>query len=111
MVPDENSMKYPLCNSAIGSMVSLDYVTPDTLTAHIMGSALHRDFTLMNMIIRAVLDAQMNLTLSHITMSVPGCTTFFFLSGDMLQSCHREITFYTTWSLDCSCEAFNMELW
>ena len=31
MVPDENSMNDPLCNSAIGSMVSLDYVTPDTL--------------------------------------------------------------------------------
>ena len=30
MVPDENSMEDPLCNSAIGSMVSLDYVTPDT---------------------------------------------------------------------------------
>ena len=30
MVPDENSMKYPLCNSVIGSMVSLDYVTPGT---------------------------------------------------------------------------------
>ena len=30
MVLDENSMNDPLCNSAIGSMVSLDYVTPDT---------------------------------------------------------------------------------
>ena len=30
VVPDENSMEDPLCNSAIGSMVSLDYVTPDT---------------------------------------------------------------------------------
>ena len=30
MVPDEISMEDPLCNSAIGSMVSLDYVTPDT---------------------------------------------------------------------------------
>ena len=30
MMPDENSMEDPLCNSAIGSMVSLDYVTPDT---------------------------------------------------------------------------------
>ena len=32
MVPDENSMEDPLCNSSFGSMVSLDYVTPDTLT-------------------------------------------------------------------------------
>ena len=31
MVPDENSMENPLCNSSFGSMVSLDYVTPDTL--------------------------------------------------------------------------------
>ena len=31
LVPDENSMKDPLCNSSFGSMVSLDYVTPDTL--------------------------------------------------------------------------------
>ena len=29
-VPDENSMEDPLCNSSFGSMVSLDYVTPDT---------------------------------------------------------------------------------
>ena len=29
LVPDENSMKDPLCNSSFGSMVSLDYVTPD----------------------------------------------------------------------------------
>ena len=30
MVPDENSMEDTLCNSSFGSMVSLDYVTPDT---------------------------------------------------------------------------------
>ena len=30
MVPDENSMEDPLCYSAIGSMVTFDYVTPDT---------------------------------------------------------------------------------
>ena len=29
-VPDEISMENPLCNSSFGSMVSLDYVTPDT---------------------------------------------------------------------------------
>ena len=32
-------------------------------------------------------------------MSVPGCKTFLFLSGDMLKYCHREIVYYTTWSL------------
>ena len=61
-----------------------------------MGGVLHKDFTLKNMIVRAVLDAQMDLTLSHITMSVPGCTTFLLLSGDMLRCCHKEIIFYTT---------------
>ena len=30
MVLDEKSMDDPLCNSSFGSMVSLDYVTPDT---------------------------------------------------------------------------------
>ena len=30
LMPDENSMGDPLCNSSFGSMVSLDYVTPDT---------------------------------------------------------------------------------
>ena len=30
MVLDENSMEDPWCNSSFGSMVSLDYVTPDT---------------------------------------------------------------------------------
>ena len=43
----------------------------------------------------AVLDAQMSLTLSLITMSVPGCLTSFDFSGDMLRYCHREI-FYVT---------------
>ena len=43
---------------------------------------------------RVVLDAQMNLILSLITTSVPGCTTFSLLSGDMLQYFHREIVSY-----------------
>ena len=30
LVPDEISMEDPLCNSSFGSMVTLDYVTPDT---------------------------------------------------------------------------------
>ena len=46
----------------------------------VMGSVLHKDFTLTNMITPAALDAQMNLTLSLITM--------------MLQYCHNEILFY-----------------
>ena len=63
-----------------------------------MGCALHKDSTLENMIMRAVLVAQMNLTLSlsHTTMSVPGCATYLLLSGDMLQYCHREIISYMT---------------
>ena len=55
-----------------------------------MDYALLKDFTLMSMIIRAVLDAKMNLTLSHITMDVPDCTTYLSLSGDMLLYFHRE---------------------
>ena len=39
-----------------------------------------RDFILKSMIIRVVLDAQMNLTLSHITTSVPGCMYDIFTS-------------------------------
>ena len=58
-----------------------------------MGCALLKDFTLENMIIHAVLDAQMNQTLPHITMSVTVCTTYLLLSGDMLQYCHRETIF------------------
>ena len=30
LVPDEISMEDPLCDSSFGSMVTLDYVTPDT---------------------------------------------------------------------------------
>ena len=48
------------------------------------------------MITPAVLDAQMSLTLTLITMSVPGCITSFYLSGDMLRYCHEEIILYTT---------------
>ena len=57
-----------------------------------MGCALLKDFTLKSMNIRAMLDAQMNLTLSHITISVSGHTTYLFLSGDMLLHFRRETT-------------------
>ena len=40
LVPDENSMEDPLCNSSFGSMVSLDYVTPDTLCKYRCGKAI-----------------------------------------------------------------------
>ena len=49
------------------------------------------------MIVRAVLDALMNLTLSHTTMSALGCISCLLLSGGMLQHCHREFIFYTTY--------------
>ena len=42
------------------------------------------------MIVRAVLDAHMNLALSHITMSVLVCTNFLLLFGDMLRRFHGE---------------------
>ena len=41
---------------------------------------------------------------SIITMSVPGCFTSLFHSGDMLRYCHQETTCYTS-------RAFNMVLW
>ena len=50
-----------------------------SFASYVMGRVLHGDFTLQRTIKYAVLDAQMNLTPSHITMSVPRCTTFFFL--------------------------------
>ena len=45
VVPDENSMEDPLCNSSFGSMVSLDYVTPDTQVVVMVSipSKLHKD--------------------------------------------------------------------
>ena len=33
LVPDEISMEDPLCDSSLGSMVSLDYVNPLTQSA------------------------------------------------------------------------------
>ena len=50
-----------------------------SFASSVMGSVLRRDFTLKNMITPAVLDAQMNLILSLVIMSVPGCKTSFFL--------------------------------
>ena len=43
---------------------------------------------------RVVLDARTNLTLSHTTMSVTGCTTYLLRSGDMLQYVLREVISY-----------------
>ena len=62
-----------------------------------MKCALHctEIFTLKNMITHGVLDAQMNLLLSHISLSVPGCATFLFL-----ETCYNfatEIIYCTTW--------------
>ena len=59
-------------------LLVLDYSLV-SFASYVMGSALHRDFTLKNMITHVVLDAQMSLTLSHVTVYVPGCTTFLFL--------------------------------
>ena len=53
-------------------------------------------FSLKSLITHAVLEAQMNLTRSHITVSVPGCTTNLLLSGDIPQHCHKEIVSYMT---------------
>ena len=66
-----------------------------SFASYVMGCVLNGDFTLQRTITLAVLDAQMNLTLSLITMRVPGCITSFFHSGD----------------IGCSCGAFNMVLW
>ena len=76
-----------------------------------MGFVLHGDFTLQRTITLAVLDARMSLTPSLNATCVPGCTTSFFPSGDMVRYCHQEIACYTTWSPGCSCGTFNMELW
>ena len=50
-----------------------------SFASSVMGFVRRRDFTLLSLITRAVMDAQMNLTLPLITMSVPGCTTSLFL--------------------------------
>ena len=68
-------------------------------------------FTLKNMIKPAVLDAQMNLTLSltlqRVSRVVQNVSIF-------LGTCYciaTEKYFSTTWSPECSCGAFNMESW
>ena len=67
-----------------------------SFASSVMGSVLHGYFTQQSMITPAVLNAQMNLTLSLITMNVPGCTASLSLSGDMLRYCHKEIISYMT---------------
>ena len=47
--------------------------------SYVMGCVLHGDFTLQRTFTPAVWDAQMSLTLLHITVSVPGCFTSFIL--------------------------------
>ena len=50
-----------------------------SFASYVMGCVLNGDFTLQRTITLAVLDAQMNLIPSHITMRVPGCITSFIL--------------------------------
>ena len=59
-----------------GALALLDGVLLHDLA---MEELLHGDVTLQSMITPAVLDAQMNLTLSLITRNVPDCTTSFLL--------------------------------
>ena len=47
-----------------------------SFASYVMGSALHRDFTLRKTITLAVLDVRMHLTPSLTTVNVPDCTTF-----------------------------------
>ena len=54
-------------------LLALGYLLT-SFASSVTGSVLHRDFTLKDMITPSVLDAQMNLILSLITMSFPGCT-------------------------------------
>ena len=62
-----------------------------------MGSALHRELTLKNMITPAVLDAPMNLdSLTHYNVLSQAVQHLSFSSGDMLRYYHEEIIFYTT---------------
>ena len=45
LVPDENSMNDPLCDSSFGSMVTLDYVTPITKEAKAAAKAASKQQT------------------------------------------------------------------
>ena len=70
------------------------------------GNAQLSDSILKNMTTRVVLDAQMDLTLSHITTSVPGCTTYSF-SGHATVLPQRNHLLHDL--ISCVlCEAFNM---
>ena len=73
-----------------------------------MDYARLRDFTLKSMIIRAVLDARVNPTLSLITTTAFVCTKNVHSFGDRLLCFREETIFSTTWSPGCSCEASSM---
>ena len=70
-----------------------------TVGSFVTGFAQLKDFVLKNLTTRVVLDAQMNLTLSHITTSVPSRTTYLSPSGDMLLHFHKETIFCMACSL------------
>ena len=60
-VPDEISIEDPLCNSSLGSMVTLDYVTPLTLSEYhpslLARVNLHVHFTHSALLSSAMVDS------------------------------------------------------
>ena len=74
-----------------------------------MDYAQLKDFTLKSMIIRAVLDARVNPTLSLSLQRVPSFVRkMYILFGDRLLCFREETIFCTTSSPGCSCEASSM---
>ena len=81
MVPDENFMEDPLCNSAIGSMVSLDYVTPDP---HILMGNFDVPilvFQRIHPLTRVPLHCEASYMFSALKICRPSVARFFYAVG------------------------------
>ena len=66
VVPDENSMEDPLCDSSFGSMVSLDYVTPDTCSAVALETGICSWFLVFSL----------SFSFAFLSLSLPFSTAF-----------------------------------
>ena len=87
MVSDKSSMEDPMCNSSFGRMVTLDYVTPDTLA---LGWKTPR-------IVLHIREGQLSLT--FFGRGRGGVTNLFFFE----EGSNRMVTKTPTFSLSICC--------
>ena len=96
LVPDENSMKDPLCDSSFVSMVTLDYVTPDTRNGKRRQQTIHVHTGIRKLMLTSIVSTVAQVARSS-QISLQSCTfishvVFFFFEKTDFVLRHWQMT-------------------